>query len=211
LTRALIDELQLDAADAAVSVSTLLRKALVVAARLGLEDVPQWINKELSGYNYNVDECPPYRMVKGRVRAKDAYRRFIDVHFDSNEFEQNVSEQRINGSIAELETLLSSDGTLSIAYPAESQTILRRVFESADAHFFCVIERARIAAILDQVRNEILRWAIALDKAGVRGEGLSFSPLEKENSRSECGHSHNRKHWLSQRSLDCRSGTQSAG
>ena len=33
MARSLIDDLQLDAADASVSVSTLLRKALLVAAR----------------------------------------------------------------------------------------------------------------------------------------------------------------------------------
>lgn len=179
MIRSLIDELQLAAADETVSVSTLLRKALVVAAKLGLEDVPQWINNELSGY-YGSNDWPAYRKVKGRVRAKDMYRRSIDAHFDSTELENSVSEQPIRESVADLENLLSSEGIISISYSADQQMVLRKIFHSDDLHFICVIERARIAAILDEVRNEVLRWAIALDKAGVRGAGLSFSPVEKE-------------------------------
>jgi hypothetical protein len=180
MAHSLIDDLQLDAADASVSVSTLLRKALVVAARLGVEDVPEWINRELSGY-YGVDEIPRYRIVRGRVRAKLMHR-LIDVQFDTNEFEKNVSERRIDSSIADLESMLSEEGTLTITYPAEAQAILRQIYDSPGTQFLCVIERARIASILDQIRNEVLRWAIALDKAGVRGEGLSFSQVEKEKA-----------------------------
>jgi hypothetical protein len=180
LARSLIDELLLEAADASVSGASLLRKALVVAAKLGVDEVPQWINCELSGY-YGLEEIPPYRIVRGRVKAKLMHR-FIEVEFDTNDTEQKVSERRIDSSISDLEALLSSEGVLTIAYPAETQALLRRVFSEPDAQFICIIQHARIVSILDQVRNEVLRWAIALDKAGVRGEGLSFSQVEKEKA-----------------------------
>jgi hypothetical protein len=84
---------------------------------------------------------------------------------------------------------LSSEGALTITYPAESQELLREIFGQPHAQFLCVIERARVVSILDQVRNEVLRWAIALDKAGVRGEGLSFSQVEKEKAHGIVVHS----------------------
>jgi AbiTii len=180
VARSLIDELLLEAADASAPCAPLLRKALVVAAKLGVDEVPQWINCELSGY-YGREEIPSYRIVRGRVKAKLMHR-LIDARFDSNDIEQKVSERRLDSSVSDLEALLSSEGVLTIAYPAEAQALLREVFGESHAQFVCVIERARIVSILDQVRNEVLRWAIALDKAGVRGGGLSFSQVEKEKA-----------------------------
>jgi hypothetical protein len=58
MTTSLIDELQLDASNGAVSVSGLLRKALMVAAKLELSNIPEWINKELSGYSPDDDSMP---------------------------------------------------------------------------------------------------------------------------------------------------------
>ena len=65
----------------------------------------------------------------------------MDVQFDTNENEQNVSEHRIDSSIADLESLLSAEGTLTIAYPAEAQALLRQWYDSPSAQFLCVIER----------------------------------------------------------------------
>jgi hypothetical protein len=54
LATSLIDELQLDASNNSVSVSSLLRKALMVAAKLAVSDLPEWINKELSEWQWRV-------------------------------------------------------------------------------------------------------------------------------------------------------------
>ena len=45
----LIEQLQQDAVDRTVRTSDLLRKALLVAAKLEIPNVPSWIEKELSG------------------------------------------------------------------------------------------------------------------------------------------------------------------
>jgi hypothetical protein len=182
MTQSLIDELQMDAANASISVANLLRKALIVAAKLGIPEVPEWIDKELSGY-YGNDQIPSYRNVRCRARAK-LFNSLIDIEFPDNDMEAKVSERRIDSSVAEIETLLARNGALSIAYAAEAQKLLRALFKQPHAQFICVVERASLVPILDQIRNEILRWAIALDKAGVRGEGLSFSQAEKEKANS---------------------------
>ena len=62
----LVDELQTDAVNRTVRVSDLLRKALLVASKLDIPGVPEWINKELSGYEPH-DTIPAYREVRGRV------------------------------------------------------------------------------------------------------------------------------------------------
>jgi hypothetical protein len=69
LATSLVDELQFDALNGAVSVSSLLRKVLLVAAKLEVTDIPEWVNKELSGYGDD-DSLPPYRTLYGTVNAK---------------------------------------------------------------------------------------------------------------------------------------------
>jgi hypothetical protein len=71
-----------------ISVANLLRKALIVAAKLGVLDVPQWIERELSGYNGI--EVPNYRIVRGRAQAK-IMESYIDLQFANNETEGEIS------------------------------------------------------------------------------------------------------------------------
>ena len=47
----LVLELQRDAIDPSVSPLNLLRKALIVARKLGIVEFQQWIELELNGYN----------------------------------------------------------------------------------------------------------------------------------------------------------------
>jgi hypothetical protein len=54
----LVEELQRDAVNPGVRVSDLLRKALLVPSKLDIPGVPEWIDKELSGYDL-ADEVPP--------------------------------------------------------------------------------------------------------------------------------------------------------
>jgi hypothetical protein len=47
----LVEELQRDALDSSVSVLDLLRKALVVATKLNIDEFKEWIELELKGYS----------------------------------------------------------------------------------------------------------------------------------------------------------------
>ena len=64
----LVLELQRDALDFGVPVSSLLRKAVVVARKLGLRDPERWTQLELKGYGMD-DEIPDYRRIRGQVKA----------------------------------------------------------------------------------------------------------------------------------------------
>jgi AbiTii len=177
----LIDELQLDAANAAVSVSSLLRKALIVAAKLELSDVPEWVNKELSGYS-DGDSLPSYRIVHGMVKAR-TLRGWVSVQCPTNDMQEKISEKSIYNSIAEIEALSKRDGRLSLTFPPEAQQLLQDMFQK-HTEFRCFFEQTRLDGILDEIRNQVLRWAVALDKAGIRGDGLTFTGAEKEKAHS---------------------------
>ena len=56
----LVEELQRDALDSSVSVLDLLRKALVVATKLNIDEFKEWIELELKGYS-GQETVPDYR------------------------------------------------------------------------------------------------------------------------------------------------------
>ncbi len=108
----------------------------------------------------------------------------MPVQYSSNEMENQIAVRRIGGSVADIEGLLTREGSLKISFPAEAQQVLQGLFAQPHTEFVSFVDQARLLAILDEIRNRVLRWAIALDKAGVRGEGLSFSKAEKERAHS---------------------------
>ena len=62
----LVLELQQLAMSKDQDVKDLLRKALVVATKLGLEDFRTWCDGEMKGYEI---EVPQYRKVQGELKA----------------------------------------------------------------------------------------------------------------------------------------------
>jgi hypothetical protein len=153
---------------------------LMVAAKLEILDVPEWVSKELSGYTDH-NSLPSYRTVHGRVMTRNWGGGWLPVQFPTNELQNQLSEQAVYASAAELEGLSKQDGKLRFGFAPELQQLLQTAFQH-DSEFACFIERARLDAILDEIRNRVLHWAIALDKAGIRGAGLSFTGEEKERA-----------------------------
>jgi AbiTii len=181
----LIDEVLRDAASTAVSVSTLLRKALIVAKKLDVPDVPQWIEKELSGYAGD-DTLPTHRVVQGEVKAKSP-RGWISVQFPTNKLEETISRQKIYHSVAQIEAFIHSDDNIAGRHPAEALSSLRRMY-GYKAEFMCFVDKTNLQAIIDEIRTRILQWALDLDKAGIRGEGMSFTGSEKEKAQAIVHH-----------------------
>ena len=66
---ALVPELVKAAIDATVSPGDLLRRALVVARRLAVPELVDWISSELNGYYSR--EVPDYRRVQGQLIAEN--------------------------------------------------------------------------------------------------------------------------------------------
>jgi hypothetical protein len=56
----IVEQIQRDALDTTIPVSTLLRRVKLAAAKLGIPSVESWVDAELNGYTASV---PDYRMV----------------------------------------------------------------------------------------------------------------------------------------------------
>src|SRR4028119_1385784 len=74
----LVWELQRDALNREISVLFLLRKALVVARKLNIQEFQQWVEKELNGYP-EISYLPQYRFMFGELKAFNPYRGWIPV------------------------------------------------------------------------------------------------------------------------------------
>jgi hypothetical protein len=174
-----IRELQRDALDRQVRVSDLLRKALVVARKLGLREFQAWIEKELSGYGRE-DDVPKYREVSGQVRAWNPYSGWIPVTFEDARHAEVLSHRPCGQSIAELEHLVEGEkGSFFMPFPHELQRQLSRGM-GFQTEVTLIIPHTEVARIIDVVRTIILNWALKLEEDGIIGKGLSFTHQEKE-------------------------------
>lgn len=176
----LIFSIQEDALNPDVSVSNLLRKVKLAAAKLGLEETEAWVESELSGYKNRTD-LPSYRQLTGQPKVHNPYNGWMPIHGEPSAVRQ-LSRTRCHQSVAEIEDLLRGDDVSSqftTSLPPEIINILNRSNGTNFGEAAVFVSRSSLFAILDVVRNKVLEWSIALEKKGISGEGLSFSTAEK--------------------------------
>jgi hypothetical protein len=59
----LLQEIRDGAVDSKTDITTVLRKCLVLAAKLRHEGFRKWVEQELNGYQGDRDDLPPYRVL----------------------------------------------------------------------------------------------------------------------------------------------------
>lgn len=175
----LVIELQRDTLASSVSILNLLRKALVVAQKLGIEEFQEWIELELNGYSTGA-KIPEYRLVTGEVKAWNPFQGWVPVIFlNAPEVAETISNWNIGQRISELEALLKSEhNTLTIRFPKTLECQLMQTF-CLDLQPVLHISKVSIAGILEATRDVIVRWYLQLEEDGIIGEGMTFSQQEK--------------------------------
>lgn len=176
-------ELQGEALDQNVSISGLLRKALVVAKKLNISEFESWVNNELNGYKKGED-IPRYRQVEGVVKGWNPYHGWQPIMFEESAIEKTLSNRPCGQSIAEIESLIlgkSIKSFLQMPYPSETEQQLRRAI-GFDTEITMMVPSTAMVRIVDAVRTIILNWSLKLEEDGILGEGFSFTPSEKETA-----------------------------
>lgn len=175
----LIIELQQEALDNPNTLQ-LLRKAHLTAFKLELEDFDSWIQSELNGYDEQAT-VPAYRMVSGMLMAQaPEFAHGVTI---------NLSKQPMDWPLptplSSIDSLLEErDGTSRFALSREAaEALIRDKPSLAGSSIFISVPKAELKKIPEGVRNGILQWALDLEKAGVVGEGLSFTDEEKEMAK----------------------------
>jgi len=184
----LIHELQHEASNPNSSVSDLLRKAKIVAVKLDLDEFHSWIEKELNGYDVQVqDEFPSYRIVHGETKAWNSfYGVWQPIMFPDDKTYRLYSSRGVNQSVGELDNIMKSDseGTIGMDFGPESKNRIMKAI-GLEADIKLIVDRSAIAGILESVRNIILDWSLKIEKAGITGEGMSFSKSDREKAHGK--------------------------
>lgn len=180
----LVEQLQSDALDPQVPVDTLLRKVKVSAVKLGLDDALNWVEAELTGYrNVETEDIPEYRKGHGQTVAFNPYHGWQAIEFGHAELADIVSSVLLLEPIGNYEKLVST-GEQSLYLPLPNHLVvkLNEMLNVSTPRISNSISPGVIVQILQRVRDMVLDWALELSRAGITGEGMSFTQNEREKA-----------------------------
>lgn len=188
----LLREIQDAATRRDASLSDLLRKCLVLAARLGHAELRTWVERELNGYRKE-DPLPDYRILHG-VQSRGHFAGSFGALLNAVPVPLHGVEARIRTSletvcfpdpVAALEDLATPNGELQSPWPTDCIAALReqlyRDYQCLDA--WKVIPRNYVVGVLDTVRTKVLTFALEIERenpdAGEASPGTLPVPSER--------------------------------
>ncbi|MDZ4686042.1 MAG: hypothetical protein SH850_13320 [Planctomycetaceae bacterium] len=177
----IVIELQRLASDGACPVDELLRKALIVATKLQINDFKAWIDHELTGYPSESD-VPKYRVIQATLRVMNPVTGMqMPVFFEAAKDEDELSHFMAIQSVGEIQSLVSS-GAKHLQSPFTSrqkQLLLQQMATPIPMECLRIVSASLLVGILNAVRNTVLDWSLRLEQQGILGEGMRFSSEEK--------------------------------
>ncbi len=182
----LVEELQRDVLNQSVTVVELLRKCLVVATKLGIDDFASWARLELDGYK-DV-EVPGYRVVRGQPTVFNPYRGYQPLFFPDTKLTEHFSSMHYKQPIGQIEhqlTMAEKEGSGDF-YVSYSISVEKNLMDAIEFRFqpFLNIGTSEYRKILDAARKIVLEWTLRLEQDGIIGEGMGFSKEEKKKAQS---------------------------
>ena len=170
-------ELQMEALDEAVSIESMLRKAYLVAKKLKLKDLEEWLNQEQNGYENNI---PEYRKVRGEIKAWNPYNGWIPMILSAN-IADKVSCMPLGLSISAIsDSYNSSVGMVGLAVNASLTEFFNNSTDYMPTKYAFFVSKSEMYRIMSTVRNKILDWALLLEENEILGENMTFTERERE-------------------------------
>ena len=176
----LLDEIRSDLTNQSADLSNTLRKAKVLASRIGLDEFREWVDSELGGYE-DRDKLPSYRRFRPtnlgtfsgpyQGRVENVVLPIFNLPDPVKELAENLM---FFDGVGSLEARGCEDG--QIKWPQEMVILARDSvkmsggFVLVDAHK--PVPAYVISGILDQVKNKLLDFILALEENNVTAEDL---------------------------------------
>lgn len=181
----IVIDLQNEITSSECDIVMVLRRAHVIATKLGLSEFDRWITNELNGYP-NQDACPNYRIVRGILKGFNPYQGWIPTIISDSELEKMICEVRVQTSISEIISLCkTSENGLVSEFTGEKLKLINELFDSpVQMKYALHLSSSSVSDIAEKVKNTILEWTLKLESEGVLGEGMRFSNEEKQNAQS---------------------------
>ena len=187
----LLDEIRADLTNQSADLSNTLRKAKILASRIGLDEFREWVDSELGGYE-DRDKLPSYRIhaatslgyFSGPFQSgfKNVVLPTIGLPDLIKEFAENLL---FFDGVGALEAQAGKTGQLK--WPQEMVFLARDSIQMGggmvltDAHK--PVPAYIIPGILDQVKNKLLDFILALEE-NVTAEDLDSRTVNTEVARN---------------------------
>lgn len=177
-------ELQAASMNSGTDITELLRKAHLVAYKLSLKSFEKWTNLELSGYDDK--EVPPYRHVDGSLKAWNPYNGWIPLMSrDPNDPFAKLSHTHLRFSVGVIqESVERGDPVQVLSFSSQMESYILSLME-LPLRPALHVSRSAFVRILDEVRNVIFKWSLKLERDGILGEGMTFTPTERKAAQDK--------------------------
>lgn len=173
----IILKVQAEAHDRNVPLASILSPARIAARRLALPGVPAWLDREADGYGAD-DELPLYRHVAG-------HHEFLNPQLGWRPLVHKGGPPAVplRQSVYDLEEVFNNSPAGFLSSPARPVQIT--TYGSVlTFHSRFRIQNMDVLQALGSVRRLILEWTIALESAGVLGDGSMFTASERTEAYS---------------------------
>jgi hypothetical protein len=172
----LLREIQDAAVDGTTPLAVVLRKCMVLAARLGHEPFKKWVDEELNGYPPDAD-LPEYRRIDHLISigsfAGPLGRQLKNVplplapvpphvrdRYEKAEFREGVAK------LTDMATPQEGGGKLAARWPGDLVSLVADKYYQGyvllEAHI--EIPTSAVAGVLDSVRNKVLKFALEIEQ-----------------------------------------------
>jgi hypothetical protein len=166
----LLREIQDGAVSPSTSVSELLRRCQLLAARAGIPELGDWVRHELNGYPVEVP-LPEYRIAAGVAKGhflgpfgSGIRNAILPANNLPEEYRDWARKAYLRQPIAALEDVLRQDkrGTLSVVWPGDLiARVHDRFYENMSlGQAWLELARSDFLAAVESVRNRILSFSI---------------------------------------------------
>jgi len=170
----LLSEIQNDALSDTISVSTLLRKVLVLASNIDSNLLEDWVRHELNGYPGEV-EVPRYRSmgINFKANAVSIAWQYTSMPIPQMFVEDALKNDRISvfncrqaiGTI-DPEEVRKSSGTLKLNFDDLAPLIQSKLEPGVSLmSFWGEVPASQVLGIVDAVRSRVLDFVLALRKS----------------------------------------------
>lgn len=168
-----ISDLKKAILDDDVALSSILRKAKVLAYSLKIEEMKEWVEKEMNGYDYEKDVIPTYRIIQA-YSTGDFSRGSRNFPIPSVNLPENLREWAETateiGSIKKLESIIDTARTrnefsLIIAWPGDYIVRVSRDILTGEELIGArkIVSRNQLEEIVEVVRNRLLDFILELE------------------------------------------------
>ncbi|MDD3818363.1 MAG: hypothetical protein RBT05_00595 [Bacteroidales bacterium] len=191
----LLDDIKSDLTNENAALSNTLRKAMILASKLQLPEMTDWLKYELEGY-LDKNMVPKYRISQAinlgtfhgpfNSQIKNVTLPKFNLPDSIKEWASNIIMAK---GIGELESMLKTGSdSFQIRWPQEAILLARDRIEMTNGMVlfdaYQPISSSFIAGIIDNIKNKLLRFILDLESSDIALDNRSDIQPEKEQIRN---------------------------